>query len=189
MFSFPSQGLIKRLTIHKFCFLIIPSVQNTIIIDNKTYICLIGIMWFSKWGLRRRTLHLWRKRWPSWCRLHTRAHSLWLYKWKAKSSLIFSELGWRVRVITVRRMYSYRTTSMLRWGRSWRMIHKKWHLGNDMPRGGVIGGGAEVIGGGGTQLHIKWEVPVAWGGCGAEWFIGGEGGRGSTYCCCGDIIW
>ena len=25
------------------------------------------------------------------------------------------------------------------------MIHKKWHLDNDMPRGGVIGGGAEVM--------------------------------------------
>ena len=35
------------------------------------------------------------------------------------------------------------------------MIYIRWHLGNDMPRAGVIGGGAEVIGGGGTQLYIK----------------------------------
>ena len=60
-----------------------------------------------------------------------------------------------MRVITVRRRYSNRRTSMLRWGRTWRMIYIRWHLGNDMPRGGVIGGGAEVIGGGGTQLYIK----------------------------------
>lgn len=32
MFSFPSQGL------GKFCFLIIPSVQNTIILGNMVYI-------------------------------------------------------------------------------------------------------------------------------------------------------
>ena len=44
---------------------------------------------------------------------------------------------------------------MLRGKRSWRMIHVSWHLGNDMLRGRVIGGGAEVIGGGGTQLYIK----------------------------------
>lgn len=39
-FSFPSQNSIKRLTIHihKFCFLIISSVQNTIIIGNTVYI-------------------------------------------------------------------------------------------------------------------------------------------------------
>lgn len=38
MFSFPSQGLIKTLTIYKFCYLIIPSVQNTIIIGNMVHI-------------------------------------------------------------------------------------------------------------------------------------------------------
>lgn len=56
------------------------------------------------------------------------------------------------------------------------------------PGGGVIGGGAVDMGGGGAWLYTMCGVPVAWEGCCMGWLIGGGGGGGGPKCCCGGAI-
>lgn len=47
------------------------------------------------------------------------------------------------------------------------------------PGGGVMGGGALDIGGGGPAwLYTMWGVPEPWGGCCMGWLMGGGGGGG-----------
>lgn len=55
------------------------------------------------------------------------------------------------------------------------------------PGGGVIGGGAEDMGGG-AWLYTMCGVPEAWEGCGIWWLMGGGGGGGGPKCCCGGAI-
>lgn len=87
----------------------------------------------KKWNLRRQTLDSWRKGWPFGCRSHTITHFPQLYKWNAQSSLIFSKLGQRVKIIMVIRVCAHRWATLLRWGRSWRKIfHLRWRLSNNV---------------------------------------------------------